>query len=128
MKAQKKHIDELHAEHKAWLSDTKFYEDELKVYQHRLSEVASKNTNTEAAKQVEHFHNQFVIQEEELDAVKQEIKRHEQGLVNETIHNPIAIDHRLFDDHTELRERVETYKKLYELLKTDFNQFLSKWM
>ena len=37
--APKKHIDELHFEHKLWTSKMRFYMDELSIFENRLSEL-----------------------------------------------------------------------------------------
>ncbi len=123
-----KHIGDLHFEHQLWRSEAKFYKDELKIYQNRLSEVASKNTNVEFRKQVEHFQNQFLIQEKQLNLLNNEIKQHEKFLSTFAAEYPVAIDHQLFSDHKIMREKAETFKKLYDELKREFNHFLTIWM
>src|SRR6201984_3491948 len=72
-----KHIDDLHFEHELWASEAKFYTDELKIYQKRLDEIASKNTSEDVRKQVEHFQNKFIIQKEQLDILNHEVTVHE---------------------------------------------------
>ena len=52
MEKRKKHLDDLHFEHQLWLSEAKFYADELKIYQKRLEEVSAKNSNSEVKMQV----------------------------------------------------------------------------
>ena len=61
MSTKMKHIDDLHFEHQLWTSEAKFFVDELKIYQKRLGEVASKNSKEDVRKQIEHFQNQFII-------------------------------------------------------------------
>ena len=123
-----KHIDALHFEHQLWRSEAKFFKDELTIYQKMLAEVASKNTKEDFRKQVEHFQNQFFIQEEELNSLKDEIKSHEKFLATFSAEHPVAIDHKLFSDHKEMREKTDTFRKLYNDLKKEFNHFLSVWM
>lgn len=123
-----KHIDELHFEHQLWISEAKFYVDELKVYQKRLEEIASKNTKEEVRKQVEHFQNQFIIQKEQLDILKHEVNEHEQWLANYAKQHPVAINHELFTDHREMHEQIDVFRKLYGELKQEFRRFLETWM
>jgi len=125
---KKKHLDELHFEHQLWLSEARFYVDELKIYQKRLEEVSAKNSDMEVKKQVEHFQNQFIIQKEQLDILTHEAAEHEQWLTNFARENPVAIDHHLFADHEAMHEKVDIFKKLYSELKTEFNRFLATWM
>lgn len=123
-----KHIDDLHFEHQLWSSQAKFYTDELKIYQKRLEEIASKNTNIDVRKQVEHFQNQFIIQKEQLDILNHEITVHEQWLAKYAKEHPVAIDHKLFTDHKDMHVKSETFQKLYAELKDEFRKFVSKWM
>ena len=123
-----KHIDELHFEHQLWLSEAKFYADELKVYQNRLAEVASKNTKPEVTKQIEHFQNKFIIQKEQLDILNHEVNEHEQWLAKYSKEYPVAVDHVLFADHKKMHENMERFDKIYAELKNEFKRFLSVWM
>ena len=50
------------------------------------------------------------------------------GREKEANDHPVAIEHRYFEDHTELRDQVEQFKKIYNELKQNFMRFLSKWM
>jgi hypothetical protein len=128
IKAKIKHIDDLHFEHALWASEAKFYLDELKIYQKRLEEVASKNNSEEIRKQVEHFQNQFIIQKEQLDILNHEVIVHEQWLANFAKKHPSAIDHQLFADHKTMHDRMDSFHKIYTELKNEFNRFLATWM
>lgn len=123
-----KHIDDLHFEHQLWTSEAKFYVDELKIYQKRLQEIAGKNTKEEVRKQIEHFQNQFIIQKEHLDILNHGVNEHEQFLEKFATEHPVAIDHRMFADHAEMNEKMETFRKIYSELKKEFNHFLSVYM
>ena len=128
MTTKMKHIDDLHFEHQLWMSEAKFFADELKIYQKRLAEVASKNTKEDVRKQVEHLQNQFIIQKEQLDILNHRVNEHEQWLEKYANNHPVAIDHKLFPDHDSMHEKMDTFKKLYSELKKEFLQFLVTWM
>ena len=74
-KTKKKHLSDLHFEHKLWDMETRFYEDELKLYQNWLEEVAGKNTHMDVQVEVEHFQNQFLIQKKALSTLRHQAKR-----------------------------------------------------
>jgi hypothetical protein len=120
-----KRIDDLHFDHQLWLSETKFFRDELAIYQNRLSEVASKYTVSDVLKQIEHFQNQFIIQKNELDIITHLTNEHEQWLTNYAKAHPVAIDHVEFANHVVLEDKMVMFKKLYTELKHDFLKFLS---
>ncbi len=115
-KAKTKHMDELHFEHALWTSEARFYADELKIYQKRLAEIASKNNSEEVRKKIEQFQNKFFIQKEQIDILNHEVTIHEQWLAKMAKQHPIAIDHQLFADHKAMHDKIE------------FNHFLSIWM
>ncbi|MDX1903652.1 MAG: hypothetical protein SFU27_05785 [Thermonemataceae bacterium] len=128
MKEKKKHINELHFEHKLWQSEANFFTDELKIYQNRLEEIATKNTGDEISKKISHFQNQFIIQKEQLDILNHEIKVHEQYLSGVAQENTNSVDHKLFDNHGELEDKANTFRKLYAELKQEFMTFLAQSM
>lgn len=124
----KKHIDELHFEHRVWVNNMKFYLDELLIFENRLSEISVRNTKMEVTSQIEHFQNQFVRQREVAQQLISKCNDHEKFLTNQSKEHPIAIDHVLFADHTKLRDEVTIYDKIYRELKRDFMNFLTRWM
>lgn len=128
MEAQRKHIDELHAEHQTWLAEAKFYADELSIFTKRLEEIAAENTAQEVKIQVEHFQNQFIIQQEQLDTLNHEAVIQEQWLANYAKENPVAIDRHLFGDHQATHAKITTFKEIYADLKAEFNRFLADRM
>ena len=71
-----KTIYQLHEEHKTWLNKLLFYKDELSIMTNRLSEVSRKNTSREVLSLVDHFHNQLIIQKEQIDILNHDIKSH----------------------------------------------------
>lgn len=125
---EKKHIDQLHFEHKLWISSLRLYIDELVIFQHRLGEVSEKNTSPEIRKEIEHFQNQFIVQKEQLDILRHRINEHERSLAHYAQKHPVAVDHVLFDDHAALRDARETFDRLFNEHKTEFISFLDKWL
>ena len=124
----KKHIDELHFEHRLWTNNMKFYYDEVSIFENRLSELVQRNTKVEVTSQIEHFQNQFIRQKEVAQQLISKCSDHDKFLANQAKEHPIAIDHVLFADHTKLRDEVEMFDKIYRNLKVEFMNFLRKWM
>jgi predicted RNase H-like nuclease (RuvC/YqgF family) len=122
----RKHMSELHAENSEWLEKLNFYKDQIETLTNRLGEVAPKYTNIEVTAQIEHLQNQLIRQREVLDELRHEIKVDDKSLAANAQQNPVASDHRLFNDHPELRDKMQTYEKLFAELKQEFDAFLSK--
>jgi hypothetical protein len=123
-----KHIDELHFEHKQWINELKFYKEDLGSFNNRLSEVVSRNTDSEVLAKLEHFQNKFIIQERAADELLDELRNHERELAVVAAENPVAIDHRRFSDHTKLREDMGQFVKIYRDLRNEYMTYLSEVM
>ncbi len=126
--APTKRLGELHFDHMEWLNALRFYKDEIGILEHRLEHIVKNNTGGEVLAELEHFQNQFIREREVIDELRHDIKQYENGLEKESKEHPVAIDHRLFADHTELRDRMATYEKLYRELKAEYNRWLAKRM
>lgn len=117
-----------HEENKEWMNKLLFYSDEIKVMQHRIEEIASKNTSKDILASVEHFQNQIIVQKNNIDTLKHEININNDEIAKEIKSNPTAVDHRSIKDHSEIRNGVESFEKVITSLKAELNQLLVKWM
>ncbi|WP_452598326.1 hypothetical protein [Pontimicrobium sp. MEBiC01747] len=122
------YISDLHFEHTAWKSELSFQKDELKIFQNRLEEVASRWTKKEVMVQVEHFQNNFLRHNEVVDTLLHKINIHEDELSTFAKEHPIALDHIHFNDHKAFRDEIETQRKIFSELKTEFLRFLTETM
>lgn len=124
----KTNIYKQHSEHTEWLNKLAFYKDELSIMQKRLDEIGAKNTANDVLKDVEHFQNQIIIQNNNVDTIKKHINREEKIIQANIAVNPTASDHRKIEDHTEEREMVEGFVTNFEKIRKEYNTFLSKRM
>lgn len=122
------YMRDLHFELKVWINELQFFKEELRFFESRLEEVAMRNTDREALINVEHFQNQFIRQKEVIDETRHDVKQAENQLEKFAKEHPIASDHVYFDDHTNLRESMNTFRDIYNDLKKDYLRFLAKWM
>lgn len=118
------YLFDLHQEHVKWQKAIAFYEDELKVMRDRLSEVSFKNTAKEVKQDVEKYQNQFLIQKNEIDYLMHNINAAEHKIKTNIEANPVASDHRKGDVDTVLKDRYETFVKIFESLRDEFNSFV----
>lgn len=122
------HISDLHSDHRIWLNALDFYKQEAGLLEERIAEIAQRNTATEVLAEVEKFQNQYIRQKEVIDTVRNKINHHADDLAREYKERPVAIEHRLFTDHTSLRDEMATFDKLYRELKEELYRWLAKWM
>ena len=124
----KRHINDLHFDHQEWLNRLKFYKDEIAIFERRLEDIVKRNTTMEVMAELEHFQNQYIREREVIDELRHDIKQHENFLERESKERPTAIDHRVFGDHAGLRDRMETFERLYADLKHELHRWLVKRM
>jgi len=127
-KEVKVYLSDLHFEHRQWTSELKFWEEEIASFRKRLGEVVVRYTSNEIRASIEHFQNQFILHDEVIDKLKKEVKSHEKMVAQTAEERPVAIDRVKFDDHTELREKIDTQRNIYGELKSEYFSFLSKTM
>lgn len=117
-----------HEENENWLENLSFYEQELGILQKRLAEIVDKNTDEKILAESEHFQNQFIVQKDNIDEIKHAVKQNENFLEDNIEENPVAVDHRKVEYHTKEKDLVETFEKNYAELKSEFEEFVAKWL
>jgi hypothetical protein len=122
------HMNDLHEDHKLWMNELELYRDELKIYNHRLEELVVKYTNKHMLAELEHFQNTFIHHNNVIDELIHEINEHEKKFEAMALENPVANDKIRFKPHTEHEDKILLERKIYNELKTDFTNFLRKYM
>lgn len=125
---EKKNVVDLHAEHREWLNKIAFYKDEIKVMRHRLGEVAAKNTAQDVQAMVEHFQNQLIVQDEQADITRHNVREYQQVIEDHLKKNSVAADHLKWNDHTHMREQVETFERIINELRKELISFTARWL
>ncbi len=120
--------ENLHFEHKQWQSELAFWEDELKSFNKRLEELVDKWTKKEVLTQLEHFQNEFILQDGIIDKLKEEIEKHESHIAGQSLRGENAMDTVLTKGHLDFRKKMETQRYIYAELKKEFFSFLSKYI
>jgi len=127
MNDEKIPVTELHSEVVEWGSTVELVRTEIATFQKQLAEIASRNTHVEAMKGVEHFQNQFIRQLEVSDELRRSLRKADHRLAASAMsgNGDVAM---LVEDNTMLRDKATTYAKLFRELKTEYREFLVKWM
>ncbi|MDQ2863035.1 MAG: hypothetical protein M3R50_05175 [Bacteroidota bacterium] len=127
MSQNKKPLTVLHDEITEWKSNVELVRSEISTFQKQLSEIASKNKHEEVMKGVEHFQNQFTRQLEVSDELLHDLHAADHELAEKT-KNGEDSDKIFTKENTGLKDRAETYSKLFLELKNEFHLFLEKRM
>lgn len=100
----------------------------MAIFQKRLEEITSKNTDDEMLAKVESFQNRFIREKEVIDTLLHDIKIHEEKLSQHAKDHPVAIEHQYFENHTGLQDRMQRFVELWKELRNEFLPFVAKWM
>lgn len=121
-----KTISQLHEEHKEWMNKLLFYRDELSVMDDRILGIAKKKPQKEIMTMVEHFQNQVILQNEQIDILNHDIKSHEAYLHTAVEKKGAEIDTENFSDHQKHKESIAVFEKIFRELREEFNEFQAK--
>ncbi|WP_224490064.1 hypothetical protein [Robertkochia flava] len=119
---------DLHFEHETWQKELLFWKDEIKSFQKRLSEIASRWTDEQVLARLEQFQNQFFIHREKINDLLDETEGHEHIIAMNVNADHDAIDMKGYRHHEEIREQMESERLIYNDLKKRFFGFLSRYM
>lgn len=113
-------IDHFNNRHNELLRALNFYKQEVGILRDRLTEIAGRNTANEVLKQVEHFENQFRIQSNNINKLKNDIRVR---VVNNGV-----IDERLMANHDMLEQSFASEERVVNELRNEFNSFSAEYM
>lgn len=115
--------------HNQWLRTLNFYKTEITILKHILTEIAGKNTNSEAMKEVAHFENQFYIQSNNIDTLNHLIHANIDRIAREAKASSAGyIDATLLETHESLGTQTEEQEAIMVPLIQSFRRFAEKWM
>lgn len=119
---------DLHFEHKLWRQELFFWEDEIKSFNKRLGELTSRWKDKNMLAQLEHYQNQFILQEDAIDKLQASINIHETSIASESKKGKDILDTVLVKKHVELRNKMDVQRHIYRDLKKEFFNFLTDYI
>ena len=126
MNINNKSIRELHFDHELWLAEMDFWRQEIDILDKYLAAVIVSLSDTDSRGEVDHFQNQFFIQRNFINSLKNDVKAQEKliSLLEKDINNR-QLQQKKADDEYEIRDKMLTNEKLYSELKLSFKKWLS---
>jgi hypothetical protein len=111
-----------------WLATLESYEKDLKILKKLLAEVITKNTQADSKANAEHFQNQFIVQQNNIDELKHSIGQHAHLMFNDVKQHAGHVANTLANKHKEIDAEVKGLEKTLVELRQDFNKYAAKWM
>ena len=105
-----------------------FYKEEIKILQDRLEEVSLRNNSFEARQGIEHFQNQFVMHQNNIDELKHTINLLVEKMSKDAIQHGGRIEKEDVNEEEKLNDEFVMLEKVIKDMRREFNQFLSMWM
>ena len=114
--------DQFHHENKTWVRMLDFFKQENSFLKTRLSEVLDDSTDKNFLALAEQFQNKFILKDEYIDELRHDINNQEVS-INNTAEN--AVDIKLTKRQEKLRNEMEYFEKDFNMLRNDFNKYVS---
>jgi len=122
------HITNLSNEHSSWLRGIAFYNDELVILKERLAELSFENTAQEVKAEVEHYQNQFIIQEKNLNDLKTDIQSNFTLIGRDLEDKAMHVGNSTLAETDSLRGRYVQLEKIVNETRHAFNRFFCDHM
>ena len=113
--------------HQEWLKSLDFSKDEIIIMRKRLEEVISKNTGSEVTAEVEHYQNQFIVQQNNIDELKHTINEHTHLVFEDAKAHVGRVEETRVTEHGKIDDQVKMFEKSFTELRKEYNKFLAKW-
>jgi len=120
------YVKDLNFDHELWDNEMKFYRNELEIFEHRLEQDVVRLSDREGLRELEHFQNQFIRQNEVLDILNKKVRKNRKNIARNSVDGVVATDHELMTNYTSLRDEFEVFEKIYYNLKVKFLAFNHK--
>lgn len=114
--------DQFHHENKTWTRLLEFFKQENTFLKNRLAEVVDARTDKEFLSLAEQFQNKFIIKDEYIDELRHDINLSDQDLTNSKV---VLVDNKLIKRQEKLRNEMEYFERDFNMLKNEFNKYLS---
>ena len=121
-------ISKTGTDHTIWAKGLEFYNEELDLMGKRLLDISTKNTSIEAGQGVEHFQNQFFIQQKNISDLKHAVRNYLKRLSSDALQHDGHVQESFIKEGSDLREKYEQLEQIMNSLRQEFNGYLSRWM
>ncbi len=119
-------IEQFQEELQSWKHELSSIKQEIRHFEHHLEKLPVHKLPKNLLAQVEHFQNSFICQKEVIDRLRHDLP--DSRFKVETVFNSFYAEQNGAQKHDALNERMDTFRRIYEEVKADFERFESEWM
>ena len=117
---------QLNRECSSWREHLRSYRNEMSQLRDQLQLMASGENDKEVLTEVEHYHNQFYIQQINIHDLKQAIKSHDRRLQIEETKRNGQLSEEALQEHEQLHDQYAVLENTLQELRSDFRNFVAK--
>lgn len=117
---------QLNRECSSWREQLRSDRNEIGQLKDQLQQLANGQKDKEVLTEVEHYHNQFYIQQINIHDLKQAIKHHDQKLQTEFTSANGQLSEDTLHEHEDLNDRYQVLEHTLSELRSEFKNFMSK--
>ena len=114
-------IEQFHEELQSWKHELSTIKQEIRHFEHELEDLATQKLPRTLLAQMEHFQNIFICHKEVIDTLRHDLPDSHQKVEN-TFNVLRSVKN---DSQHALSERMETFKRIFNDVKNEFNHFYS---
>ncbi len=117
---------QLNMECNSWRETLRSYRNEMGQLREKLQQLADGQKDKDILTEVEHYHNQFYIQQINIHDLKQAIKLHDRKLNTETTLPENNLSEDTLSEHEDLHNQYEVLEQTLSELRSEFQHFIAK--
>lgn len=122
MKKPLAYLDSIQFDHTRWLNELVFAHKEIDIYQKRLEQLVTENTDTEKDEELMEMFEHFENTNHQVTDIHNNIKKHILANVQKVRGNG-SLKAMVNSEHQETRKMMEDFRKKYVALKKTFHRF-----
>lgn len=126
MQTKVSYLSDLKFNLETWKRELRFHFNEMDTFQEKLEEIAAREFDRRARKQIESFQNRIMIERNEISKLMHRCKRKMNNLVLADYNE--NIDGRLIREQRPLKDDMRHYIKMHYDLKEEMMDFFAQWM
>ena len=122
MKEILEQLDNIKFDHSRWLNELVFSAKEIKLYQKRILEMLDEFVDKEKMEELTAMFEKFDKQKKQAIGLQSKITKH---VINNSrvTHSNGALKAMINSDHSQIRQKIETFRHQYANLKENFHRF-----
>lgn len=126
MQTKVRYLSDLKFNLETWRRELRFHFDEMDTFQEKLEEIAAREFGMDARKSLENFQNRIMIEKAAIAKLKHRCKERLRNI--HAVDLDEAIDGRLRQEQSTLKEDMRTYIKMHYDLKEEMMDYFVEYL